>query len=50
MPMFLAGVALGLFLFRSYVEYVRGTTQLTRCDICKYANDCEQRRGQKKDR
>lgn len=49
MALFLAGTAFGLFLYRTYVEYVRGTTELNRCDICKYAGDCAERR-QKKDR
>lgn len=48
MALFIAGIAVGLFLYRTYVEFVRNTTQLTRCDICKYANDCEQRMAQKK--
>lgn len=35
---FIAGVALGLFIYRTIVEITCRTTHLTICDICKYGN------------
>lgn len=36
--LFIAGIAAGLFIYRTYVEIVCKTSRLTICDICKYGN------------
>lgn len=44
---FIAGVALGLFIYRMIVEITCRTTRLTICDICKYGNRKTARRRPK---
>lgn len=45
--LFIAGVALGLFIYRVIVEITCRTTRLTICDICKYGNRKAARRRPK---
>lgn len=37
--LFIAGVALGLFLYRIITQAACGTTNLTICDTCRYRRE-----------